>query len=104
MELLDKPAVCRLFGGTSPSDKLGGSPLHPFDRSVHVYELHQSAVRPPSRSDTPLLCKQSWAVWLVVFDLRLLGRCRSSSISLGLFGIWERECSIIRRNANTRLA
>src|SRR6266478_6458439 len=33
--------------------------------------------QPPPQSDIPSLCKLSWAVALVVFDLRLLAMCQS---------------------------
>jgi hypothetical protein len=71
-----------------------GSLQHPFDRYGHVYVLPRLAGRPPSRSNTPLLCRQSSAIVVAVFDLRLLGLCQSSAelpsvIEVGSLGVFD---------------
>jgi hypothetical protein len=54
-----------------------GSPLHLFGRCALVYEQLRSSDPFPSRSDTPLLDKSSWAIGVVVFGLLRSGLCRS---------------------------
>jgi hypothetical protein len=73
-----------------------GSPLHPLHHCVPAYGQLRSVDLLHFPLDTPLAYRSHWAI-AVVFDLRLLGLCRSSIRSPsvirvrigGVFGIWE---------------
>jgi hypothetical protein len=65
-------------GHLDHADKRVGSLLRPLPHSIPSCVQPRSVDQPLSQSDIPSLDKLSWASGEVVFDLRLLGLCRSS--------------------------